>query len=367
MALLLLSLQAYAAGPESVAKSDRSLWPDPIDSVAGYDRASRAEILVFATALAEVSDMNDAALMDTLHVKNIDRASILRVRNRLMDRLLDNMKTASAGCTAAEPFCEPATTPQALLQAGRALPGRLPQKYRAWYDNAVTFHRLYAGELVRLAALFSRVSSEIDTYGPAERNGLEMPDRHFLLTFDDGPSSTGGNTDTLLPVLAKNGIHGMFYVLGEQLDKRINSDGKETLQKLYAGQCVALHGWAHKSHQMWDKWQTSVLDTQKLVKDELPEAYRPYFRPPYGQRRSDSGTFFADNHLTVALWNIDSQDWNPKVSDHDAAQRVLTLMLLWRSGVILFHDVHTKAPYAVPWLVDQTRTASVTWDDCRQY
>ncbi|HKB60657.1 MAG TPA: polysaccharide deacetylase family protein [Gallionellaceae bacterium] len=367
MALLLLAQHAIAAGPAVIAKSDRSLWPDPINSAAGFDRASRAEILVFADALAQVSDEDDATLRTTLHIKNIDRTSIQRVRDRLVSKLLDNMKAASASCAAGEPFCARVDTPQALIEAGRTLPGQLPAKYRAWYDNAAAFHHIYAEELIRLAALFGKVSSEIDTYGPGERNGFEMPDRHFLLTFDDGPTRAGGNTDTLLPVLRQNGIHGMFFVLGDELQKRIAATGKDNVQKLYAGQCVGLHGWVHKSHQHWSEWQTSVLDTQKLVTDVLPASYRPYFRPPYGQRRSDSGPFFASHHLTVELWNIDSQDWNPKVSETDAAQRVLTLMLLWRSGVILFHDVHTKAPTAVPWLISQTRQANITWDDCRDY
>jgi peptidoglycan/xylan/chitin deacetylase (PgdA/CDA1 family) len=93
--------------------------------------------------------------------------------------------------------------------------------------------------------------------------------------------------------------------------------------------------------------------------------YRPWFRPPYGQRRSDSASFFREHGLTVALWNIDSQDWNPTVRADEAANRVLTLMLLWRRGVILFHDMHPKANTAVPWLLGQTRQSGIVWDDCR--
>jgi hypothetical protein len=45
----------------------------------------------------------------------------------------------------------------------------------------------------------------------------------------------------------------------------------------------------------------------------------------------------------------------------------MTLMLLWRRGVILFHDIHPKALVAVPWLLDHTRQTGVVWQDCRQY
>ncbi len=243
----------------------------------------------------------------------------------------------------------------------------MPEKYRSWFANADTFHRQYAGELVRLAALFPKVSSEIDTFGPEERTGLELPDMHFLWTFDDGPSAKGGTTDSLIPILRQQGIHGMYYVLGERLKKRLQTDDAASLQRLYEGQCVGLHGWAHDSHQKSEQWQASILDTQRLIKDNLGTAYRPYFRPPYGQRRADSAPFFASNNLSVALWNIDSQDWNAKVSDRDAAQRVLALMLLWRRGVILFHDVHAKAVNAAPWVVAQTKHSGAVWEDCRQY
>lgn len=365
--LELVALPLLAAGPESIAKSDRSLWPEPIDTPAGYNRASRAEILVFVSALDELSSKDDTNLMIALHIKSVDRISIQRVHDRLMKRLLINLKSAQSSCTHEELLCEPINDIPGLLTASGNLPRLLPAKYAPWLDNATTFHHLYAGELIRLAALFPKVSSEIDTFGSGERSGFELPDGHFLLTFDDGPSNHGGTTDGLLPVLDQNGIHATFYLLGERLQKRLQADDAINLRKMYGGQCLALHGWLHNSHQKWEQWQTSILDTQRLVEETWPQAYRPYFRPPYGQRLSDSGSFFSSNHLTVALWNIDSQDWNAKVSDRDAAQRVLTLMLLWRSGVILFHDVHAKAVNSVPWLISQTNGSGIAWDDCRQY
>jgi peptidoglycan/xylan/chitin deacetylase (PgdA/CDA1 family) len=365
--LQIFSLHSLAAGPDSIAKSDRSLWPEALDSEAAYNRASRAEILVFTHALINLTSNDDATLMSILHIKSVDRTSVQRVRDRLSNRLFANYKTASKGCMSADEFCIQLTSVSALLEASENFATRLPDKYAAWFANASTFHRLYAAELIRLAALFSKVSSEIDTYGTGERTGFELADGHFLLTFDDGPSNSGGTTDKLLPILQQYGLHGTFYLLGERLQKRLKSDSNESLKKLYDGQCLALHGWLHNSHQKWDQWQTSVLDTKKLVQETWPQSYRPYFRPPYGQRLANSSSFFASNKLTVALWNIDSQDWNAKVSEHDVAQRVLSLMLVWRSGVILFHDVHTKAAVAVPWLIKQTSHSGITWDDCHQY
>lgn len=366
---LLLSLTpvAHAAGPEQVAKSDRSLWPEALDSGAAYNRASRAEILVFAAALADTAAQDDATLKETLRIKSLDRASIERVRDRLADRLLANLKAARADCSGSAPFCEAAETREALFAAGRKTADKIDPRYRPWLDNARAFHRRYAGELVRLAALFPKVSSEINTYSNIERDGSEMPDGRFLLTFDDGPTRGGGHTDALVAMLDQNGLHASFYVLGEALQNRLRAQGADALRTLYRNQCVTLHGWQHQSHEKWADWQKSVSDSQKLAEETFRDNYRPWFRPPYGQRRSDSGAFFSANKLGVALWNIDSQDWHARLDADETAQRVLTLMLLWRKGVILFHDVHPKALRAVPWLLTQTRHGGVSWEDCRRY
>jgi len=367
LALALSMGSAWAAGPDAVARADRSLWPEALESAKAYNLASRAEILVFAGALAEVSALDEAGLKAELHIKSADKASVLHVRDRLAQRLLENMKAARASCHDGEVFCDAVESRSALFDAAAKLPAQIPDAYRPWYANARTFHRLYAGELMRLAALFPKISSEIDTYSAVERDGSEQGDGHFLLTFDDGPTAKGGTTDSLLSTLEKLDVHGMFYMLGERLQARGRVVEQTPLPQRYRGQCTALHGWIHNSHQKWDEWQKSVLDTQILVKHTFPEQYRPFFRPPYGQRLADSGKFFSEHGLSVALWNIDSQDWNAKVSESDAAQRVLTLMLLWRRGVILFHDVHPKAEKAVPWLLEQTQSTGISWDDCRKY
>lgn len=363
----LLSGPTWAAGPETVALSDRSLWPDTIDSPEGFDRASRAEILVFAATIADATDRNEDALKTELRIKSVDMASLARLRHRLLDTLVENYRNASKQCSAVEPFCAAISSSGSLTEAGKALPGNLPDRYRGWLDNAQIFHRRYANELIRLAALFPKVTSEIDTFTASERSGAELKDKHFLLTFDDGPTNDKGNTDLLLKVLADQKVNGLFFVLGERLKARSQAQNAVALPELYKGQCVALHGWQHQSHQKWEQWQTSILDSQRLVRDVLPQNYRPYFRPPYGQRRSDSESFFHENDLTVSFWNIDSQDWNSKVTGDEVKQRVFTLMLLWRRGVILFHDIHTKAQTALPWLLAQTNSSGIRWENCHDY
>lgn len=363
--LLAWSTNLFAAGPQAVALSDRALWPEPLDSAAAFDRASRAEMLVFSAAVAELSALETPELQLQLKVAQADRASIERVQARWTMLLLENWKIAAAACSAGEPFCGRTRGPGDFAEAGRLLEATLPEKYRAWYANARQFHRLYATELMRLAALQPRISSEIQIHSPIEHDGFEMADRHFLLSFDDGPDGSGGSTIPLLKQLDVSGLHAAFFVLGERLELRARQDA--ALVEAYRNQCVSMHGWEHRSHAGWERWQSSVTGTRDLVRRLVPGQYKPWFRPPYGQRRRDSAAFFGEQGLQVALWNIDSQDWSSRISGDDAAQRVQALMLLWRRGVILFHDVHPKALTAVPWLVSQNVQNGVVWQDCRRY
>lgn len=361
-----LAPPAQAAGPSAVASADRATWPHALDTPAAFDRASRAEILAFAHELAASENLDEAALLARLKLKQIDRASFDKIRARFWQRLSANYRLASRSCAPREPFCVAAEDAAGLRTLAMAFDEAPDRSYTAWRADAVRFHRIYLDETLRLAALFPRVSSEIDTYSSAELDGSELRDRQFLLSFDDGPSAPGGNTDRLLASLRQAGLDATFFVVGESLQRRLGAAPARPTD-LYAGMCVASHGWEHQSHARWPQWQDSVIRSDALVRAAAGPAYVPLFRPPYGQRRADSGPFFAQRGLRVALWSIDSQDWNAKVSAAEVQGRLLSLMLLWRHGTILFHDVHDKARVALPGLLRQTRGAGLHWLDCKDY
>jgi peptidoglycan/xylan/chitin deacetylase (PgdA/CDA1 family) len=235
-----------------------------------------------------------------------------------------------------------------------------------WHTNLAQFSRAYVAEQLRLAALFPHISSEIDIFNSNEWNGDNFTDRQFLLTFDDGPTQAQGNTDDTLAMLAAQQKSAVFFVLGENLHNRINKTNADSVATLYKNQCVANHGWEHQSHAKWANWQDSIQRTQALITSTLTTGNAlPLFRPPYGQRKADSGAFFQQQGLQVTLWNLDSQDWNKQVNSDDILNRILTLMLIKRHGVLLFHDVHPKAKAALPLLFKEVGNA-VEWRDCHQ-
>lgn len=361
----------FAAGP-GVMIPHRALWPDPINSAAAFDRASRAEILAFAHELAESETLSEGALKDRLNVDAIDTASMQHVRRKLWKLLTENYMIAAAGCATHDAFCPGDVDPSQLRHEAEALSAaNIESRYRPWFDDAIQFHRTYLDELLRLAAVFPRLNSEVETLNDNELPGWGLHDRQFLLTFDDGPTRGLGrlephaeDTDRTLAMLRSDRVNGVFFAMGELFQARLQDSSAEAMKTLYSGMCVGSHGWLHKSHETWTQWQDSISSSSKLIHDTLPQSYVPAFRPPYGQRAPDSGPYFLGHGLKVVLWNIDSHDWDDGLSADDVEQRVMSLMLLWRRGFVLFHDFFPRARTVVPHLISWLAHDDVAWVDC---
>lgn len=361
--LLWVGATVQAAGPAAVATLDLRTWGAPLDTPAGFDRASRAALLVHASTLHGLPPRDETQLLAHLRIKRLNQASLDQWLEAERARVWRNYQLASADCRAGDWSCVgPLDDVAALGAAAQKVLAGLGDGLATWREQLTAFSQAYLTEQMRLAALFPTVSSEIATFGRHEWTGDELDDRQFFLTFDDGP---GAHTAATLAMLARHERNATFFVLGENLQARLSKDGGEALARRYAGQCVASHGWEHRSHARWDGWQDSVLTTGALLRSALPEAtFLPLFRPPYGQRSADSGTFLTAQGIQVALWNLDSQDWQRALGADAIGQRMLALMLIKRRGVLLFHDVHGKANDALP-EVFAALGAAVSWPDCR--
>lgn len=371
--LLCYSVGSYAVGPDTVAKVDRQLWQAPINTPESFDKASRAAILVHTVALHNSQRLSDTDIKATFKIKTVNRASVTKWFNKELALSLLNYQNAAKSCTGDDWTCIGTINSTAdLLKQASIFLTKIPPNFSAWHDNVAQFSHAYVAEQQRLAALFPNISSEIDTFNANEWKGEQFADRQFLLTFDDGPTKPHGDTDDVLTMLASNSKNAVFFVIGENLQHRLTTTDAKTLARLYKNQCVAIHGWEHQSHAKWANWQDSIKRTQTLITTLLPKqdteitgTFSPLFRPPYGQRKADSGTFFQQQGLQVALWNLDSQDWNKQVNSNDIFHRMLTLMLIKRHGVLLFHDILPKAKIALPMLFNELGNA-VQWVDCHQ-
>jgi len=370
--LLLPALQTGASDiePVVVAKFDRQLWPEPINSIAGFNTASRAFLLAFVFALQETLQTiaaSDADSPTPLETTILDRGSVRKWLTRERTQLLRNYQIASRHCMANDWTCAAIVrTYEDLVSKSQALPSTMPSKLQPWWKDMRNLSRGYVSEQLRLAALFPTVSSEIDRFNDNEWNGDALPDRQFFLTFDDGPSPVHGTTDEVLTMLETEKKSAVFFVIGINFQDRLNKTGSAAIAELYRNNCVASHGWEHQSHAMWDQWQESIARTQALVSATIVASNTlPLFRPPYGQRRADIRAFFRAQSLQVALWNLDSQDWNTQVDSKDIVNRMIALMLIKRHGVMLFHDVQPKASVALP-LIFKDLGGAVEWGDCHR-
>jgi len=362
---LMMSLAAQAA-PIPPASLDRSLWPEQLDSPALFDVASRAEILSFAQVLHESELLDDATLAARLGLRQINLQKVRAVRARMWQRLWQGYQQAQRSCEQDASFCYLVESMADLRTKAATFAADVGTFYTGWIEPSHQFHVRYLDEQLRKAALLPQTSSEVERLSNRERNGDELNDRMFLLTFVGGPGPQGSTTDTLAHYLRKQKLQGTFFVLGNRLQQRRDAGAVGALGRLYKGQCVGIQGWEYRSHAQWNGWQDSLKRSQARVQADLPEQYVPLFRPPYGQRRADGEAFMASQQLRVSLWDIDAQDDGP-LSAEASAQRVVTLMLLWRKGVIQFHDSLPKAQPAVEWLLRNTAQSGIGWEDCREY
>ena len=360
----LLSLAAQAA-PIPPASLDRSLWPEQLDSPALFDVASRAEILSFAQVLQESEMLDEPALAARLKLRQVNLTVIRAVRARMWQRLWQNYQQAQRSCVQDASFCYPVESMAELRTQAATFNADVGEFYTAWIEPSRQFHVRYLDEQLRKAALFPQTSSEIERLSSRERNGDELNDRMFLLTFVGGPGAEGSSTDSLTDYLRRQKLGGTFFVLGNRLQQRRDA-AASSLGELYAGQCVGIQGWEYRSHAQWQDWQDSLRRSQARVQADLPEQYVPLFRPPYGQRRADGEAFMASQGLQVSLWDIDALD-DTALTAEQSAQRVVTLMLLWRKGVIQLHDNQPKAQQAVQWLLHNTGQSGIGWEDCQAY
>lgn len=359
--LFLLLFVTNSFGQMVIAKIDRAVWPYPINSKIDFDVASKMEMLVFSEVLSEYSALDQMELSNKIGVKNINVKSVRNWETKTKSIMQDNFSQLMPESL---PVCISVkkNTDWNVL-AGFQLEKKIPADLKKWYYASRIFHEDYLVELYRLAALNPRITSEIAAIDETEINGDNFRQKHFLLTFDDGPTAGNGNTDKMISVLNARGLKGIFFVLGDSFKQRLNASSVKSLQSLYEGQVVASHAKIHKSHQKFADWQASLDFTQNVIKSVTKQEKLIYFRPPYGQRNKALVDYVNSHQSKVVLWNMDSQDWNKDINAKEVANRQITLMLLWRKGILLFHDVHQKAQGAVPIIHDYFKKADIIWID----
>lgn len=317
---------AFAAGPSTVAWLSADSWPDGLAGKERFDQASSAEVLQLAAVLQETPFVGDGPVRWAQQNREALQGSWLAASGKPIEWA-------------------------ALAALAKAAPPNEPHRL---------FWTSWVGEQVRLARLFPKTTSEVFPLRPTDVLGEDEPDRTFELTLDDGPTATGGTSDSTVDRLRALRLPATFFVLGERLAARKDA------RALYEGFCVASHGMSHVAHTDLVKSKASFLFTRDQLAASVDGPRLGLMRPPYGQRGEEFAQWLEGNHVRTVLWNIDSQDWRTDAQAQRVAGRVLALMLVQRHGVILFHDVHPIAREAIG-LVAAAVGDAVTWSGCQRW
>lgn len=164
----------------------------------------------------------------------------------------------------------------------------------------------------------------------------------IAFTFDDGPSKS--NTDRILDILKKYGVHATFFMQGQnasyypEVVKRIYNEGHE----------LGNHTWDHQNLKNLSEAEiaeevNSAADTIQSITGARP----PVVRPPYG---GYNDTVKAVVKEPLIRWSVDSEDW----SSRDANVIVpLVLSEVEDGDIILFHDIHETTTPAIEQLVPE--------------
>jgi len=359
---LLLLIPFFSFANEVTLKNVHNDWPYKMNSNKAFDIASKCEMLVFIEVFNMFDGYSDAVLQSEIGAKSFNKESINTWKKETKKRIFNNFKKLSEVSLIDIVFVKKNSSWEVL--SAYDLENQLPQDVLAWYKETKVFYRDYVKEQMRLAALYPRITSEILQFSENEIQGHNLSDKNFLLTFDDGPTVVNGNTDKLIKVLNSYQLTGMFFVLGDNLEKRLNASSKENLISLYGDNKVFSHGKVHKSHQKYSEWKTSIDFTNTLIHNIFPTDNKEnliYFRPPYGQRNKNLVDYFSEKKSKIIFWNIDSRDWSSKLNVAQVANRQIKLMLLWRNGILLFHDIHSKVQKTIPIIHDYFKETNIIW------
>jgi len=350
------------ANNDRIAKVDRSTYPFAMHSKTDFDVASKFENLIFLQAFQKVSLYNENQIKTNCGIKQANMKSVEAWVQKTKKLILKNLNEIDDQARTKHLKVEKNMSWNDLIKLD--IEKNQPKNVIDWIKTSKKFHEKYVLELIRLAALHPTITSEIETISDNELTGHEFKDKNFLLTFDDGPTGEAGNTDKTIKMLNARKVNAIFFVLGQNLKTRIDKNGIESIQQLYQNQLLASHGYTHVGHQKYSSWKESLDKTENLIKKIQNKTV--HFRGPYGQRNKEITTHLNNKNAKHYLWNIDSQDWHKTMTAKIIADRQITLMLLWRNGILLFHDIHPKSLESLPIVIDYFQNAGITWMDAKK-
>jgi Predicted xylanase/chitin deacetylase len=157
------------------------------------------------------------------------------------------------------------------------------------------------------------------------------------LTFDDGPHSV--YTAEILDILNEYGIKATFFVIG------VNAELYPDIisRTIREGHEIGNHTYHHNKYRDNDvnNIENEIIMTEKVLY-EIAEYKPKMFRPPGGYCCAKLSNIVTELDYSVALWSVDTYDWNPKCKD---SQLIADTVIdnIKSGGIILCHDYVDKS------------------------
>lgn len=240
---------------------------------------------------------------------------------------------------------------------------------RDWQNYIAFLHERYAGRVLMPELDVPPAAPLEEGDVPLVRQGErdewtdgDLPPRTVLLTFDDGPHPL--HTPRILDILARYRIKAVFFQVGQNIGT-LDSAAGVTLREphlmariLAEGHAVANHTHTHPLLPKLDavKVADEIDRTEALLsfatRGPAGAGRAPLFRPPYGARNDLVLAEVTARGLRSVLWNIDSRDWADPLP-RSVAHRVIDATLREGRGIVLFHDIHSRAVDALPTVIEE--------------
>lgn len=171
---------------------------------------------------------------------------------------------------------------------------------------------------------------------PAAARALDLPRvlsgaPGVAVTFDDGPHPEG--TPAVLEVLAREGAHATFFMIGEQVERR----PALAAEVIAAGHAVALHGYRHRLQLRLSSDQVRAdLRRGAAVIEDATGASPIWHRPPFGIYSAAGLGWVREAGLRPLLWSRWGKDWRKFTTPARIAARATANV--GPGDVILLHD-----------------------------
>ena len=173
---------------------------------------------------------------------------------------------------------------------------------------------------------------------------VQREDKVVAISFD----AAWGNEDTqaLIDILDRYGVHTTFFVVGDWVDKYPES--VEALAN--AGNEVMNHS---SSHAHFSKLSHSEIIADISACNDKIEAITgvcpTLFRCPYGEYDDHVIQAIQSLGMTAVQWDVDSLDWKG-ISASEIQRRVLDK--IQPGSIVLFHNAAENTPEALPGILE---------------